>query len=164
MESSFINNSGVAGSLRYAGFLARLIAYIVDMIIIGIAEMILMIPGFMLYFFAIVMSTSDNPNVALLLIAIMILMLTVLIAIILMFVYFAWFESSKYMATPGKMLMKLRVTDMNGNRISFITALLRFILKTLLNQLLWIGSLAIIFSEKKQGLYDMLMSTVVVQD
>ena len=42
-------------------------------------------------------------------------------------IYFVVFEQSKYQATPGKMLLRLYVADMNGHRISLSRAFKRYI-------------------------------------
>jgi len=82
---------------------------------------------------------------------------------VLVAIYFSWFESSKFMGTPGKIIMKLKITDANGNRISFMAALLRFIAKMALNQIFYAGSLFILFNDNKQGLYDLLLNTYVIK-
>ena len=149
---------------EYAGFLVRFVAYLIDCVIIGFVIAILMIPAMGLMFGAGVMASSSNRSGSGLAVISMLLMLVIfLIALVVVVVYYAWFESSKYMGTPGKMVMKLKVTDVNGNRISFVTALLRFIVKSVLNQIFWVGSLFILFNDKKQGLYDMLLGTYVLR-
>src|SRR5208337_3114052 len=42
-----------------------------------------------------------------------------LLVIVVPWLYYAGFESSRGQATPGKVLMRLEVTDLEGNRISF---------------------------------------------
>ena len=79
-------------------------------------------------------------------------------------VYNAWFESSKYQGTPGKILLKLKVVDEQGNRIGFVTAALRYILKTVFANFFYIGFIVILLNDKKQGLYDLLLKTCVVQE
>ena len=165
-DTSFdpITPEPVFTSLEYAGFLIRLVAYLIDSVIIGVIGSIILMPAMILYFAAIFASSSNDPNVTFLLIAVLLMFLTVLIELVVVALYYAWFESSKYMGTPGKILLKLKVTDANGNRISLVTALLRFILKNVLNQFFWIGSLFILFSDKKQGIYDLLLNTYVIKD
>jgi len=40
--------------------------------------------------------------------------------------FYIWFVSSKYQGTPGKILLKLKVTDLEGNRISILRSVKRF--------------------------------------
>jgi uncharacterized RDD family membrane protein YckC len=51
---------------------------------------------------------------------------TLMFFVLMSWAYFAGCESAKWQATPGKRLFGLKVTDENGNRISFWRASLRF--------------------------------------
>ncbi len=77
--------------------------------------------------------------------------------------YYAFMESSSKQATLGKMVLGLKVTDLNGNRISFARATGRFFGRWLSSLILGIGYLMIAFTEKKQGLHDMVAGTLVVK-
>lgn len=76
--------------------------------------------------------------------------------------YFALMESSGWQATLGKRVCGLRVTDLEGNRISFGRASGRYFAKILSWITLYIGYLMIAFTEKKQGLHDILAGTLVL--
>ncbi len=76
--------------------------------------------------------------------------------------YFALFESSEKQATPGKMAMGLVVADALGRRISFGQASGRYFAKILSALVIDIGFIMVAFTEKKQGLHDMLANTLVV--
>lgn len=78
------------------------------------------------------------------------------------FLYFALMESSDKQATFGKQALGLKVTDLNGNRISFGQATGRYFAKFLSTIILGIGFLMVAFTDKKQGLHDQLASTLVV--
>lgn len=78
-------------------------------------------------------------------------------------VYFAAFESSARQGTFGKQAMRLKVTDMNGNRISFLNAIGRYLGKFLSQFILFIGYLMMIWDDKKQCLHDRLARTLVVK-
>ena len=67
------------------------------------------------------------------------------------------------MGTPGKLIFGLTVTDDDYEQISFARATLRYFLMGLTNTILSMGSIAILFTVKKQGLYDILAGTVVVK-
>ena len=77
--------------------------------------------------------------------------------------YYALMESSSYQVTLGKMALGLKVTDLNGQRISFGRASGRYFGKILSGLILCIGFLMIGFTQKKQGLHDMLADTLVVK-
>lgn len=48
---------------------------------------------------------------------------------VIVILYFAIFEASKFQATPGKMVLRLYVTDNQGQRLTFGKALLRELIK-----------------------------------
>jgi uncharacterized RDD family membrane protein YckC len=70
-------------------------------------------------------------------------------------------ESSSYQGTLGKMIFGLKVTDLYGNRISFERATGRNFAKILSAMILGIGYLMVAFTERKQGLHDLLAGTLV---
>ena len=76
-------------------------------------------------------------------------------------VYSAAMESSKLQATLGKRAMSIKVTDVDGRRISFGRALARFSGKILSYLTFWIGFIMAGFTEKRQGLHDMIAGTLV---
>jgi uncharacterized RDD family membrane protein YckC len=78
--------------------------------------------------------------------------------------YFAAFESSRWQATPGKKVLGLRVTDLEGKRLSFIRASGRYFGKIISSLLLGLGFVMAGFTEKKQALHDMLASCLVLRD
>jgi len=86
-------------------------------------------------------------------------------AIILLFlvpwVYSAYLESSRNQSTLGKLAVRAAVTDMQGNRITFARATLRFFGKILCILTIFIGFLIIAFTGYKQGLHDKIAGTLV---
>jgi len=75
--------------------------------------------------------------------------------------YEAVMLSSPYQATLGKMIFGMKVTDLNGNRISFGRATGRHFAKWISGMILCIGYLMVGFTERKQGLHDLLAGTLV---
>jgi uncharacterized RDD family membrane protein YckC len=75
--------------------------------------------------------------------------------------YEALMESSCYQATLGKMIFGMKVTDLYGNRISFARATGRHFAKILSGMILCIGFIMVGFTERKQGLHDMIAGTLV---
>ena len=84
-----------------------------------------------------------------------------LLSLALGIAYFAGLESSPWQATVGKKALGMVVTDLNGNRISFLRALGRYFAKILSSLILFIGFIMVGFTERKQGLHDMLAGTLV---
>jgi uncharacterized RDD family membrane protein YckC len=72
-------------------------------------------------------------------------------------------ESSKFGGTLGKMAVGIRVTDLNGNRISFARATGRYFGRIVTNLTLLIGYIMAGFTEKKQALHDVLASCLVIK-
>jgi uncharacterized RDD family membrane protein YckC len=77
--------------------------------------------------------------------------------------YYAIMESSSMQATFGMKICGLKITDINGQRISFLRALGREIATYLSAIILLIGFFMIGWTQKKQGLHDMIASTLVVK-
>jgi uncharacterized RDD family membrane protein YckC len=81
--------------------------------------------------------------------------------ILIPWVYFAYFYSSKNQGTLGNMAVRVAVTDMEGNRITFGRATLRFFAMYLCLFTILIGFLVIAFTAYKQGLHDKIAATLV---
>lgn len=77
--------------------------------------------------------------------------------------YHAICESSSTQATLGKLLCGLRVTDLNGNRISFGKASVRFVGKVLSVAIFFIGYLMVGWTTQKQTLHDILAGCFVIK-
>jgi uncharacterized RDD family membrane protein YckC len=75
--------------------------------------------------------------------------------------YGALMESSSRQATLGKMIFSLKVTDLQGRRISFGVATGRQFAKWLSFVTLLVGYIMAGFTQKKQALHDMIVNTVV---
>ncbi|NQZ17445.1 MAG: RDD family protein [Idiomarina sp.] len=85
------------------------------------------------------------------------------IGIIGQWLYFTIFEISGWMATPGKKILGLQVTDLNGQQIGFGRANGRYWGKIVSALILMIGFIMIAFTDKKQGLHDIMAGTLVIK-
>lgn len=83
--------------------------------------------------------------------------------LLVVMLYYAAMESSKFQGTIGKLVLGIKVTDVNGERITFSKALLRNLSKIISGAILMIGYLMILFDSKKQGLHDKIADTYVVK-
>ncbi len=83
------------------------------------------------------------------------------IIIIIMWLYCAILESSPIQGTLGKYFGGLIVTDLEGNRITFTRASVRFIAKQISLTIL-IGCFMAGFTTNKQALHDIIARTFVV--
>lgn len=82
--------------------------------------------------------------------------------IILGWLYAAIMESSERQATLGKIAVGIKVTDMNGDRISFGKATGRHFAKIISAIILLIGYIMAAFDSKKQALHDKMAGTLVL--
>jgi uncharacterized RDD family membrane protein YckC len=71
-------------------------------------------------------------------------------------------ESSSYQATLGKQALRLRVTGVDGEPVSFGRGSGRFFGK-ILSSILLIGYLMAAFTAKKQALHDKMAGCVVIR-
>jgi uncharacterized RDD family membrane protein YckC len=83
------------------------------------------------------------------------------LALVVSTAYFAGFECSRLQATPGKILLGLKVTDLRGERIGFIRAVLRFFLKTMSGSLFGLAYLTCLVTENRQTVHDVVVNTLV---
>ena len=153
--------------VKYAGFWLRFVAYIIDDIVLGLAGFLVSLP----FIGGIVFSAlgiSENPDAAENIAAGVIgiigsIMGLILVIIVMGWLYFALLESSKNQATLGKMALGLKVTDMDGGRVSFGRATGRYFGKIISGMIIYIGYIMAGFTEKKQALHDMMASCLVVR-
>jgi uncharacterized RDD family membrane protein YckC len=144
--------------VAYGGFWLRVVAYFIDAIILNVAIWIIgtvlgfgagvgltpaaeidtMAPGFWTAYFT-----------------------TLGVSFVISWLYFALMESSSRQATVGKLAVGVVVTDLNGERISFARATGRYFAKILSGIILLIGYIMIAFTERKQGLHDIIAGTLV---
>lgn len=86
------------------------------------------------------------------------------IGLIVGWLYSALQESSEKQATIGKKMLGIRVTDLDGKRISFGKATGRHFSKIASGLICLIGYIMAGFTEKKQALHDIMAGTLVVKD
>ena len=127
---------------RYAGFWIRLLAYILDAIVLGAIT-------FPLIRVLSTMGIGDSSSN--------------ILSIAISWMYFAVFESSEWMASPGKKVLGLIVTDEQGKKISIGRATRRYFAKIVSGLILGIGFIMVAFTARKQGLHDKIFHTLVMR-
>jgi uncharacterized RDD family membrane protein YckC len=80
------------------------------------------------------------------------------------FIYHIVMECSPKQGTYGKQILKIKVTDMLGERIGFGRSVLRNVAKILSVLTLFVGYLMSFFNSKQQCMHDMVAGTLVVKD
>jgi uncharacterized RDD family membrane protein YckC len=155
--------------LPYAGFWERVAAYLIDGLILGIPFGILvLILIFLFGGFGAMMHRRNpvDPGQAMALIAPMfsLFFLGMLVFVALQWLYFAGMESSERQASFGKSVMSLRVTNYDGQRISFGHATGRFFAKIVSGMIPFaIGYIMAAFTARKQALHDLIAGTLVLR-
>jgi len=153
---------------EYAGFWIRFIAYIIDSFIIGFLEFLIVLPLLGLFGVKIFeLSTlreleNADPDLLIPVIASAITGLSLTVLLITWF-YYALLHSGARQATVGKMALSLKVTDINGDRLTFARASLRYFSKILSGLFMMIGYIMAGFTPKKQALHDYIANTYVVR-
>jgi tetratricopeptide (TPR) repeat protein/uncharacterized membrane protein YeaQ/YmgE (transglycosylase-associated protein family) len=135
--------------IRYAGFWKRVAATLVDTIIIAV--------GFfaVAFLFGIMfgIETFDSHVFK---------RWFLMLCFITGWLYSALMESSPHQGTLGKMFLGIKVTDLNENRIGFGKATGRYFSKYISSFILGIGCIMVAFTQKKQGLHDIMAGCLVV--
>jgi uncharacterized RDD family membrane protein YckC len=134
----------------YAGFLLRLAAYLLDSVLISLVLAF----GVLLY----EALQHDNTEAMLSVLAKVTAVMTWLA-----WAYYALMESSPLQATLGKLAVGIKVTDKNGDPISFARASWRYWLKLLSTWTLMIGWLLAAITPQKRALHDVLAGTLVLK-
>ena len=121
----------------YGGFWIRVLAWLIDVIIVGLIIPITFAAGTGTHFIGFGVTFFGG------------------------WLYEALLTSSSLQATLGKLALGLRVTDLQGQGIDFGRATARHFAKYLSTLILGIGYLMVAFTERKQGLHDMIAGTLV---
>jgi uncharacterized RDD family membrane protein YckC len=161
----------VRSSVQYAGFWLRVVAYLIDSVVISLAFMALFIP------FAIVTGLTavlgnihpgeDPREVGAVLGGTFFLGLFTVVSLAFLggWLYHAKMESSSWQATLGKKALNLRVTDLYGAPVSFSRATGRHFGKLITGLIpLGVGFMLAGLTERRQALHDMLASCLVLRD
>lgn len=163
---------------RYASFIKRFIAHLVDVFIASLLTALLVIPVALMFVSGGILSgflllqpwdlvPGTDPEEILELIVEMIpipfVVMWIVIFVSLYWLYFAIFESSPRQATPGKMMLGIFVTDIYGRRISFLRALGRTLGKVLSKAFCYLGYILALFTDRSQALHDLLANTLVLE-
>ena len=77
--------------------------------------------------------------------------------------YFALQECSRRGGTVGKRLFRIKVARLDGARVSFLRATLRFLAKLFLSWVLFIGYLLALITPRRRALHDLIAGTVVLK-
>ena len=138
---------GPAPGVAFAGPGARLVAYIVDLIIIGIALIAVVVLGVLL-------------TVAVPVLGVVSLVLGIVFVPLIYFPYY-WSHSGQ---TPGMGMMGIRVVrDRDGGPVTGGQAVLRLLGYWVSGAVFYLGYIWIFIDKRKRGWHDLIAGTVVVE-
>jgi uncharacterized RDD family membrane protein YckC len=141
----------------YGGFWIRFGAYLIDAIIVGVAGAI--VGGIVGVAIGTGFAGSGTDSDA----AATAELIGNGIGFILNWLYYALMESSSSRATVGKLAVGIVVTDEAGHQLTFARATGRYFAKILSALILLVGFLMVGWTERKQGLHDMIAGTLVTK-
>jgi len=145
------------GGYEYAGFWIRVVASLIDGVILAMLQFVVLLPlgmgramGGALGETAETAATVASVGV------------TYLVQIIVPMLYQGFFLS-RYAATPGKKALGLKVLRPDGSQLSFMRAVCRSLASGLSGMILCIGYLMVAFDDERRALHDHICDTRVVR-
>ena len=145
--------------VEYIGFWVRLVAFIVDDIILAalffLLSFIFGFSGQESHFWKITVHYRGGDDLA----------MTILFNVIFAALFLGYFVflTGRYGATLGKMLLRIKVVGEDYNPISYGTAALREILGRIICAIFcYLGYIWVAFDKRKQGWHDKIAKTYVV--
>ncbi|MGX6443045.1 RDD family protein [Neobacillus sp. K501] len=134
-------------SFRYAGFWMRFWAYLLDLIVVGSIERLLVKPLFRLLEIPLGEFNMFAPfSIA---------------SAIIFYLYFV-LMTKYFKQTIGKMVFGIKVIDLKKDQLSWGTILFREWIGRFISVTIVIGYIIVAFLPKKQGLHDLFSDTTVI--
>ncbi len=147
-----------ASDVKYAVFWERFLAYCIDSAILTLGSVVVGFLGAFFIGFVMALMGMEIEEME-----DFFVVLYYILAFLLSWLYFTIMESSILQATLGKKIFNLFVTDISGNRITFLNANARYWSKFISGAIFAIGYIMAAFTEKHQALHDMIERTLVVK-
>jgi uncharacterized RDD family membrane protein YckC len=158
-------------TVQYAGFWLRVVAYLIDSVVMGVAFMALFIPFAIMTGLTAVLGNihpgEDPRDLGAVLGGTFFLGLFSVMSLAFLggWLYHAKMESSSWQATLGKKALNLRVTDLYGARVTFARASGRHFAKLITGMIpLGVGFMLAGLTERRQAVHDMIASCLVLRD
>lgn len=155
-ETSFDKVQGSYGSelkasvhIKYAGFWMRFWAYLIDLVVVGSIDRILINPIFRAMDIPLHESSLFAP---------------ITLATAITFYGYFVLMTKFFGQTLGKMVFGLKVIDLEGQKLTWSTVLFREWIGRFISVTVFIGYLIVAFLPKKQGLHDLFADTSVVHE
>ncbi len=151
------------GAMRYGGFWIRVLAKLIDGMIIGIPVGVLLV--IVMFGFGVRiyggMQPGRVPDLSMILASAGIQLGFQLVVLVINGLYNVIFVV-KYGATPGKMIVGLRLIMANGDRLGVGRATGRFFAEMVSGMICYVGYIIAAFDDQKRSLHDHMCNTRVV--
>lgn len=135
--------------MRYAGFWMRFWAYLMDLIVVGSIDRIIINPLFRFLDISLYEFNMFAP---------------ISIATAITFYLYFVLMTKFFGQTLGKMTFGLRVVNLSGERLSWGTVLFREWIGRFISSAVVVGYIIVAFLPKKQGLHDIFVDTSVIHE
>ena len=145
------------GEVVYAGFWKRFAAYLIDYFVLLIPSGV--VGGILGFVLGAGMGATGSGETA---VEVVTQLISGLAGLFIAAAYYGWFHASRGGATLGKMAIGIKVVRGNGDRLTLGRSIGRYFATILSGLTLCIGYLMAAFTERKQGLHDLICDTVVV--
>jgi uncharacterized RDD family membrane protein YckC len=157
------SEAGPAPGIEFAGHGGRLVAYILDGILVSVIVIVIAVLASAIVVGGITVSPSgDTASVSGAAVASILLALLVIFIISLVYFPFFWARGGQ---TPGMRVFRLRVVrDRDGGRIGWGAAWLRLIGLWVSSFVFYLGFIWIFIDKRRRGWHDLIAGTVVIKD
>ncbi|HEX7014383.1 MAG TPA: RDD family protein [Cyclobacteriaceae bacterium] len=147
----------------YAGFWLRVVAFIIDSIVLSVLYLLILIP----LFDFLVPPPAIDPNSPMqgptFLQQVLTPDVSQLALIVVAILYYTIMEASRHQASLGKLALELKVTNAKGERLSLSKSVIRNVSKLLSAALLLLGYIVAAFTRRKQALHDLIAGAFVLK-
>lgn len=147
MEQLKTTHEPEPSSIRFAGFWMRFWAYLLDLIIIGSIERLIVNPLFRVLEIQLVEFNMFAP---------------ISIASAVIFYLYFVLMTRYFNQTLGKMVFGIKVIDLKNEKLTWGTILFREWIGRFISATVIIGYIIVAFLPKKQGLHDLFTDTSVI--
>jgi uncharacterized RDD family membrane protein YckC len=147
---------------RFGGFWRRLMAYVIDRIILYLISLILFLVGLLALKLGGVPLGSITMTGDLPLGAGLFMTVYIITTFLTGMIYFIWFHGTVGQ-TPGKMLLGLRIIQISGEKMNIGVAFLRWVGCLVSGLVFLLGFIWIAFDRRKQGWHDKIAATLVIR-
>jgi uncharacterized RDD family membrane protein YckC len=150
LGSAVLSTTTAEETGQYAGFWIRVVAYILDSVILAIVGgLVGLVMG------AVLGASGMDVD--------LIKLVSQFLGFLIGIIYFSTLWSSNMQASLGQKVCGLRLITTDGGPVSLGRAIGRYFALILAFLILCIGVIMVAFTERKQGLHDMLVGTYVIK-